>query len=296
MTLLQDMIEADFGLEGRNRWYHSIQHDSLVYDAEKDTFFWNSENIRGNALIYLIEVRGMNKEQAQNFLKNSFGGFSEISEIKNQSQPYEKLVEVFWANGLNNRDYWYKRCLTDDTIDRYKLGYYNEWNMLPLYENNEFVNFQMRREIPEKRIHQYYRHGKPILFNAGILPFCKDIVYITEGTVDAILLNQVGFPAVSPNGTNTFQQEWFGKFSQIELIIYLADNDDAGKHGARLVANCLGLGRVKIVNFSDKTDKYDSVNFFQDGGTKEAFKEYINSNSKYLFELENITNRKAKKH
>src|SRR3989337_762480 len=122
MTLLQDMITEDFGLQGRNRWHHSIEHDSLVYDAEKDRFFWNSEKLYGTALDYLTQVRGLSKEQAQNFLKNSFGGFSEVSEIKNQVEPYEKLVEVFWANGLNHRNYWYKRCLKDDTIDRYKLG------------------------------------------------------------------------------------------------------------------------------------------------------------------------------
>jgi DNA primase len=232
----------------------------------------------------------MNKEQAQIFLKNSFGGLSEISEIHHHAEPYEKLVEVFWANGLTNREYWYKRCLKDDTIDRYKLGYFNEWNMVPFYENGDFVNFQMRREIPEKRIHQYYKHGKPILFNEGILPFTKT-VYITEGTVDAILLNQEGFPAVSPNGTNTWQDEWFSKFSHIESITYLADNDKAGQYGARLVAKCLGLGRVKIVNFSGKDEKYDSVNFFQDGGNKETFRDYVKDNSHFLFELEGINDR-----
>src|SRR5689334_21186573 len=180
--LLGELIKEDYGLEGRGKWYHSTDHDSLVYNAEEDTFFWNSEDIKGNVFTYLIEVRGMDKEQARIFLKNSFGGFSETPKIKNQSLPYEPLVDAFWTNGLNRREYWYKRCLKDETIDRYKLGYFDGWSMIPFYEDGEFINMQMRREIPEKKITQYYRHGKPILFNEGILPFTKTI-YITEGTV-----------------------------------------------------------------------------------------------------------------
>lgn len=288
MTILQDMIDEDFTIKGRNRWRSTEDHSSLVYDAKQDTFFWNSKDIKGDAYTYLTKVRGMSKDQARIFLKNSFGGFSENPEIAIKSPPYEKLVELFWTNGINHREYWYKRCLTNDTIDRYKLGYYDEWSMIPFYEDGEFVNLQMRREVPEKIIKQYYRHTKPVLFNNGILPFCKDIIYITEGTVDAILLNQEGFPCVSPNGTNTWQEEWFPKFSNIKSIVYLADHDEAGKFGAMAVAKCLGLNRVKIVNFNDRAEKYDSVNFFQDGGTKTSFKEYINNNSRYLFELEGV--------
>jgi DNA primase len=289
MSILQELIEQDYGLEGRNKWYHSADHDSLVYNSEEDYFFWNSRDLRGNALDYLVKVRGMEKSDARKFLKNSIGAFKENPETSPEVVPYDKLIDTFWVNGFEHRNYWYKRCLTDETIDRRNLGYYNEWFTIPLYENGDFVNFQMRRDEPKKTITQWYRRGVALpLYNEGILPFVTDKIYITEGTVDAILLNQLEFPCVSPNGTNTWQQEWFAKFSKIKNIYYIADYDKAGFNGARLVANSLGIYRTKIVMFDDKEEKFDSVDFFREGGTKEEFQEWINTHSYYLFELEHV--------
>lgn len=291
MSALKELIEQDFGLEGRGKWFHSETHDSLVYNSEEDYFFWNSKNLRGNALDYLIKVRGMELSEARNFLNNYFGAFKEISEFQTQTQPYDKLVDIMWANGLNHREYWYKRCFTNETIDRAKLGYYNEWYLIPLYENSEFVNFQMRRDEPQKAITQWYRRGKALpLYNENLLEFTKKI-YITESATDAILLTQFGFPCVSPNGSGTWKSEWFSKFSKIKEIIYLADNDKAGLKGASLVANSLGIYRTKVVLFEGKEEKYDSGKFFQDGETKESFLEWINNHSYYLFQIENVYGR-----
>lgn len=291
MTILEELVESDFGIEGRGRWKHASEHDSLVVDVENQRFFWNSTGLKGSAIDYLVHVRGMEKSEARNFLNNYFGAFKENSESSPQAQPYDKLVEIMWANGINHREYWYKRCLKDETIDRAKLGYYDGWNLVPIYKDSEFINFQMRRDEPKKAITQWYRTGKAMpLYNEGILPFLNK-VYITEGTVDSILLQQEGFPCISPNGTNTWQPEWFSKFSKIKEIIYIADMDKPGLNGARLVANSLGIYRTKIVLFECMKEKYDSVNFFQDGGTKDSFMDWIREHSYFLFEIENIYGR-----
>ncbi len=282
--LLQELVDQDFGITGRGKWYHSDDHDSLVVNADNQTWFWNSKGIRGDILDYLVLVRGMSKTQAKIFLKNSFGELSN-SEEKSRPNPYEKLVDVFWEHGKTKRDYWYRRCLKDEFIDRYKLGYYDGWNTIPIYENDEFVNFQMRRDTPEKRIFYRYRSGRLFLFNSFILPF-TNVIYITEGLVDAILLYQEGFPSVAAGGVNSWDNAWFEKFSHIKDIYYIEDNDTAGRIGAKSVAKCLGVHRVKIVSFPDKKEKYDTGDFFKDGGTKEQFKEYVENNHKYLFELE----------
>lgn len=284
--ILQKLVDEDFGLEGRGKWYHAIEHDSFVVNAEDGTWFWNSRGIRGDALDYLIQIRGYSKEQARDFLKNFIGAFRESPDDIPKSTPYERLVDIMWDNGKHERTYWYERCLSDSTIDRYRLGHYNGWSLIPIYDNGEFSNFQMRRDVPQKRITRWYRDGKTTLFNDGILPFTKTI-YITEGTVDAILLNQEGLPAVSPNGTNTWQQEWFRKFSHIENIYYVEDNDKAGRVGAKLVAKSLGMDRVKIISYLEKPEKYDTVDLFKDGGNVEIFKQYVD-NSKYIYQLEDV--------
>ncbi len=169
------------------------------------------------------------------------------------------------------------------------MGYYDKWFTIPIYKDGNFVNFQKRREkTPEdkkKPICYWYKSGEVYLFNEGILPFCKT-VYITEGLVDSILLNQNGLQSVSATGVNTWKNEWFNKFSKIETIYYFADNDKAGLIGARNVANSLGIYRVKIVTFDDKFEKYDVGDFFREYNSKEAFIEWINTHSHYLFELQ----------
>ena len=288
--LLQKLVEDDFGIKGRGKWLHSEEHDSLVVNSEAGTFFWNSTGQKGNVYNYLTLVRGLTNDQAREFLKNSIGGFSENSDEYKKQVAYDKLVDVLWAGGKNKRDYWYKRCLTDSTIDRYKLGYYDGWSLVPIYENGEFINFQCRRDEPEKRIKQWYRTGRTFLYNEGILPFTK-VIYITEGLVDAILLSQEGFPTIAASGANSWQDAWFSKFNHIDSVYYFEDNDKAGRVGAKLVANSLGLGRVKIVSFTGRKEKYDVGDFFKDGGTAGTLKEHIVNNSKYIFELENIYGR-----
>lgn len=186
--ILQKLVEEDFGISGRGKWLHSEEHDSLVINSEDDKFFWNSTGQRGSPFDYLVNVRGMTKQEAKEFLKNIVGGFSNNSEQQTQVVAYDKLEDVFWVNGKDKRDYWYKRCLTDDTIDRKKLGFFNGYNIVPIHKSGDLANFQMRRDEPDKRIFYYYKTGEIYLYNESMLPYCKDTVFITEGLVDAILL------------------------------------------------------------------------------------------------------------
>ncbi len=284
--LLQQLVSEDYGYENSSGiWGRSQQHDSLVVNEENQTWFWNSRGIKGDVIDYLVLVRGLSKAKAREYARSVMSGGTDKE--PNAVYPYEKLIEVMWEAGKTNRDYWYKRHLRDDTIDRYRLGFYQGWYLIPIYHGSNFLNFQIRRDEPDKKIGKWYKQMLPVLFNDGILPFTKKI-YITEGTVDAILLNQEGLPAVSQMGTNTWQVEWFEKFANIPEIIYIEDNDEAGRFASKAIANCLGLDRVKIVTWDGKPEKYDTVDFFREGGNIENLKNYIAENSKYLYEMETL--------
>jgi DNA primase len=195
------------------------------------------------------------------------------------------LAGEFWKSGKSNREYWYNRLLTDNTIDKFSLGYYDGWYTVPVFSGSELINIQLRRDLPQKRIKMWYK-GQPLsLFNENILKY-TDYVYFTEGLVDAILLSQLGYPCVSKLGGNmSWYKNWFSKFINQNIIYYVADNDIAGIEGAKLVSEMLGLYRTKIVLFEGFKEKYDSVDFFRNGGTKEEFDKLV-SNSKFSFELE----------
>ena len=288
--LLQSLVYDDFGYkkEGGN-WGRAEQHTSLVVNEESQKWYWNSQNMGGGVLEYLILVRGLNKKNAEEFLdsRGQMSGGISSPVHKDDSKPYEKLVELLWSLGKGNREYWHDRKLKDSTIDRYRLGFYNGWNLIPLYVGDNFVNFQCRRDFPRKAIRYWYKSNnvEPVLINPGILSLV-DTVWITEGVVDSILLNQEGVPSISQTGGSGYwNNSWFSYFHRVKNIIYLADNDNAGKFAAKRVAASLGVDKTKVYLFENKPDKYDTVDFFRDGGTIEELRELVERNSKHVFEI-----------
>lgn len=276
-TLLEKVIGLDYTLTGSgNKWRKTEEHTSLVLNLEEQRWFWNSKDLNGTPLEYLILIKGMPEKQAKALLKDLVtldGGDLLFPKKKELVVQNEKLVDIFWKNGLKDRDYWYRRGLTDKTINTFKLGKYDGFWTLPIYMDGKFMNFQCRTDVPEKKIRPWYRDVGPLLFNSSILPFVTK-VYITEGPVDALLLNQEGIPTVSHTaGSSGWDNNWFSYFKRQKEIVYIADNDLAGYNAAKKVAKSLGEFRVRILSFIDYPLKYDAVDFFCRGGSMDEFKE-----------------------
>jgi DNA primase len=291
-TILENLISKDYtvvGSEG-SKWAKTVEHDSLVIDKEKDIFFWNSRQIVGDALVWLTKVKGHGFPEARKILseyKDYEGTF--VYTIKSQKTDedivvYPKLVEIFWEQGQTKRQYWYERLLTDETIDKYRLGYHDGWFTLPVYIDDTFRNFQCRMDKPAKKIRPWYRGVGPLLYNSDILPLVKDVI-ITEGTVDAILLNQLGFPTVSHTMGSSFHENWYKYFIKLRDIVYIADYDDAGIKAAYKVADILDKERVRVLTFEGFSEKYDTVDFFTDGNTVKEFRKLLKS-AKKVYEMQ----------
>jgi len=282
MSILSKLVKEDFGYRASGNWGRSQDHSSLVVDERKDTFYWNAKDMYGGPAEYLVRVRGLTRAEAREYLK-SYSNTPSVNTFIKTYAPYEKLVDFLWLNGKSNRDYWYKRCLEDNTIDRFRLGFYEDWYTLPIYYAGNLHNIQTRQELPEKQIKSWYRGKLPALTNSDILKIVSK-VYITEGTVDSILLSQYGVPSVSHNGGSDYwSDKWMKEFIRTKEIIYIADNDDAGIVAAKKVARSLGEYRVKIYRFKDKEEKFDTIDFFRNGGTLEEFNERIKE-SKFLYQ------------
>lgn len=290
-SVLEILIAKDFTLTGNedSKWAKTIEHDSLVIDREKNIFFWNSRDIAGDALIWLTRIKGYSFPEARKILsdyKDYEGTF--VYTIKSQKTDedvvvYPRLVDIFWEQGKNKRKYWYKRLLTDETIDKYRLGYHNEWFTIPIYIDDTFRNFQCRKDIPDKKIRPWYHGVGALLYNSDILPLVSDVI-ITEGVVDAILLSQLGFPAISHTMGSSFDEGWHKYFANLRNITYIADYDDAGIKASYKVAEILGKERVKVLTFEGFTEKYDTVDFFRDGNTIEEFRKLLKS-AKKVYEM-----------
>ena len=289
-SVLEKVIGLDYEIEGSGeRWRHTVEHNSLVLDLEEQKWFWNSKEMYYKTPEeYLILIKGYSKKAAKEYLREleSVSLVSSYIPTKDSTVivPDEKLVDLFWKNGLKNREYWYHRCLNDRTIDTFKLGKYDGFFTMPVYMDGCFRNFQCRRDVPEKKIRPWYRGVGPLLFNSSILNFV-DTVYITEGPIDAILLVQMGFPAMShTGGSGGWKNEWFKYFIKTKKIYYIADNDQVGLEAGFKISSCLGNNKVQIVQFKDFPDRYDTVDFFRDRHSIDSFRNLV-SIAKYSYEI-----------
>lgn len=279
MSALENLIAKDFNLIGdeTSRYVRTEEHMSLVIDREKDIFFWNSRNIVGDALTWLTQIKNHSFSDARNLLQDLPKYSTTVvytintEEGKQDVVVYPELVNIFWEKGLgvDQRVYWYNRMLTNTTIDRFKLGYNDGWNTIPIFIDGTFRNFQCRMDDPKKMRHWYKGVG-PLLYNSDLLTV-TDYVLITEGTVDAIFLSQLGYPAISHNTGAGWMNNWHRYFAYQTDIVYIADNDAPGIDAAHKVSRNLGADRVRVVIFEGYPDRYDTIDFFRNGGTKESF-------------------------
>jgi len=288
MGLLESIISKDQELEGNGRWLHGVINDSLVVDVEKQVFFWNSRDIAGDVYVWLTRVKGMSYEEAKAYLKECghyFGDFIHTIKAKEEVVVYPKLVDVFYEEGMTqSKEYWEKRGISSGTINRYKLGYHKEWYMIPIFQDGLFRNFQMRREVPEKKILSYYQGVGRLLFNSDIMKITDKII-ISEGPTDCLRLVQEGVPCVSHNaGAENWNENWFRYFIHQKEIVVCYDNDSAGELGAKKVAKNLGIYRTKIYTFPGMSKGYDIIDFYRDGGMTRQLLDLFKE-SKYLFEL-----------
>lgn len=292
MDILERLIEEDFGFDTNGgRWGHAVEHDSLVVDREKHLFYWNSADIHGDAYIYLTKVRGLDYASAKEYLQANKFVTSFVVNLTKDSEvvTYPPLVDIFHDALLRSQevqDYFYRRSLTFETMQRFKLGKYKDFATIPIYQDGLFWQLQLRKDRPEKVIRNYYKGVGPKLFNSDILKF-TDVIYYTEGLVSSIALLQNHLPAVSSNtGATGFMEDWFPYFIHQKIIYLLYDNDSAGEEGARRTARILGESRCKLYTFSDFEKKgYDANDFFIEGGGSSQLEGLIKEKAKFLCEL-----------
>ena len=106
------------------------------------------------------------------------------------------------------------------------------------------------------------------LFNADNVHKKTPEIMIVEGEKKSIICGQEGFLNVGIVGKSAFKDEWvpyFGHFRQVNVLL----DPDARESATRLATQFGRRGRV--VTLPVKSDDF----FFQFGGTKEQFLDFI---------------------
>lgn len=169
---------------------------------------------------------------------------------KNLSISLEAIMDWHETMPPSRREYWLKRGLFDKTIDEFMLGWDGKRYTLPaLYRLIPFSVKRRKSEIEDSIGAKYISitGSRAGLFNADRL-WNTDKIVICEGEIDAMLLTQWGYPAVSSTtGAGTWKEDWIKLFAHVRQIWILYDNDEAGRKGESLVY--ASLRRAQIVRY-----------------------------------------------
>jgi twinkle protein len=162
------------------------------------------------------------------------------------------------------------RGLTDETIAAFRLAGNADDSavLMPYIRDGELVNIKTRL-LAEKKMWQA-KDSEPCLFGWHLIDPKLRSVCITEGEIDAMTLHQVGIPALSVNqgaGNHQWIDSDWERLQRFSDIVLCYDDDDAGRKGAREVANRLGLDRCRLAKFPTK----DANEFLLAGASAEDF-------------------------
>jgi len=171
---------------------------------------------------------------------------------KKEKTKQENLKKVYEDNLINEARTWHEeltsehkqyfidRGLSEEIIEKYMLGEAEvdglQWLTIPVFDEiGKVIYFKLRR-LPEHgetnpTKYRYTKNAEATLYGIELL---KDVlnepVYITEGELDALVLRDWGFTAISSTGgAGTFKNKWVNYFDKVSAIFFCFDNDDVGQ-------------------------------------------------------------------
>lgn len=247
--------------------------DHFTIYPDTNSYFSFSGCCNGGSIIdYLIEVESMDQAQAIKKAEalgqpKGSGGEADRIRIKDRAAvrrqqggsseniaPEEDITEaekeearsIIEQAANNTCQYYYSRGLTDKTIKEYKLGYLpggHEYGqqykyLLPVDE----YSYTVRSDKPDA-LARYRNKGKKSLFNKRYLQqpsLTGRHIYITEGVIDALSLEELDRPAVaidSVTGAGKLLEEVAANKDNLQgkLFVIALDSDKAGQEAAEKV-------------------------------------------------------------
>ena len=219
---------------------------------------------RGQAIKELSTLTGINQESHAAW--------------KEHTQNNCNLIQR-WHTQLKqeHRQYLYSRGITDETIDRLKIGYTADYSRAPdrisiPYFKNGYVVSWIAREIPpatsdKKYIKPYNTdYHEHAVWGMHTLDRDSDALYIAEGTFDTLSFDQSGYAVIATMG---------GYFSRNQLplvrdickrfkrVVLCFDNDTSGSSFAVKMAQFLFKNRISFdviqipPRYKDVSDYYE---------------------------------------
>lgn len=232
----------------------------------------HNEQLRGLSELYGVQVasyRSTAQEdfspEYQNHAKTEQYTHNSIHTSVYTQTETEDYTDFFLQahKAIEQTDYWKKRGLSKETVDRFKLGYVAEWRhpkapkaptsprlIIPTGKGS-YLARDTREEVPaEQKPYSKSKVGSIQLFNKRALQTATKPIFIVEGELDALSIIEVGGEAVAL-GTTTKSKalvELLKAQAPAQALIIALDNDEAGQRASRELTE--GLQELNIPCYS----------------------------------------------
>lgn len=202
----------------------------------------------------ILERRVARLESQQREQERRLSRLEQMARCTDHLRYHEGLTE-------EAREYWWGEGITDESIDKYLLGWCprcptcpeSPSYTIPITRRGVLQNIRHRLQRPNGG-GKYRPHCGGLgnqLYNADLLDESRNSIVVTEGEKKAIVSTQSGFDAVGICGKHSFRREWLDWFNGIE-IVYIALDPDAMESAYRLGA--LFGKRARVVSLPAKLD------------------------------------------
>lgn len=256
--------------EGSN-FYRHMEHDSLVVNARKNFFSWNSKGVNGNAVTYLMNVHNLSFQHAVKKINEDIGN-KEIPRYLPDKQLYPTEFD-YDVKEVATHDNIVNYLINDRKIDPELVHQLINHDLIKedIYKNVVFkwkdnkeligANLQGTRIIPEeKRVHQdraYFKKVLPTTEEATFSGFSitrgyPEKIYFFEAPVDLLsyltlnkqelmnckLISMDGLKEQTVYKTVEKVRNHLDKFDRdISSIVLCVDNDKAGRQFIEKMSN-----------------------------------------------------------
>ncbi len=154
---------------------------------------------------------------------------SEVLQLKKEASAYIAACR----KNVGQTDYFHKRGLTDETINRFKLGYdpKRKEAVIP-FSPTYYATPSTQIDPDQKGVRKHYKPEglQQPLFNLAALSDSPEPVFLTEARLDAISIEQAGGRAIALGGTSTaVLSKVLGIYKPGNVFILAFDTDGPGE-------------------------------------------------------------------
>lgn len=267
---IESLISAFFTLKFSGKYAKAVEHDSLILDLEKQTYYWNSKGESGDIYTWVQNNVPDCKSflSARNWLKNFKCEPHKVKEFLKEEKPPEDLesgLADFYAANLNETSikWWNSRGVYN--LDHWKVGYkknhrgLGETSTIPFFEDGKLVNIRHRFWNPSEKFGRYMPedNGRPIsVFNVDILKSCKEIT-IVEGEIKFMVLSEIlGECGIAISGLNAMPLKYVEILKNCSKIWLVIDPSQKSPHNLSWVKELVPHVETRIISLPNKVDDY----------------------------------------